>query len=84
MSKIKQITLDCGIAAELWINGKHESIEISLINLYDGYGDFSSFEKMGSLFKELAEKGYKNEGISIVNGYYDSILDLILRGSRKI
>jgi hypothetical protein len=84
MSKIKQITLDCGIDAELWTNGKYESIEVSLIDLYNGYGDFSSFEKTRGLFKELAEKGYKNEGISTVTGYYDSIDDLILRGSRKI
>jgi hypothetical protein len=84
MNRIKQITLDCGFEAELWVNNKRESIEVSLINLFDGYGNLLSFEKLACLFKELAEKGYKNEGISIVKGYYDSTDDLILRGSRKI
>lgn len=82
--KTKEITLDCGIVAESWTHDGYQHLDISLINLYNGYGDMNSMSRMASLFKELADKGYEGSGMMRKIGYYDSTDDIILHVVRKI
>lgn len=84
----EHITLDCGIAAKRWTYSKKEYLEISLYGLYNGYGlnehDTHKLENVAALFKELLGKGYEvSGGISLVNGYYDSVDDLLLTVSKN-
>lgn len=88
MSKTEWITLDCGVKAEKWTY-KHkrelyEYLEISLNDLYSGYGTGNDLGLMAKLFNELHTKGYTAQGMSLVNGYYDSIDDVILKAKKKI
>lgn len=76
------VKLDCGVEAESWFYSGNENLEISLLGLYDGYGELSDLKTLGALFTELSEKGFKNEGLSRVEGYYGSTDDLILRVSK--
>ena len=77
MSKAKKILLDCGITAEQWTTRHSDWLEVDITNLYEGSDvDLLSMSK---LFLEMHEKGYKAGGISIINGYYDSIEDMSLR-----
>jgi hypothetical protein len=76
--KLKPITLDCGIEAEVWENKSYISMDISLIDLYNGYGTNNTLKRMAELFTELTEKGFEGNGISRDIGYYDSTDDLIL------
>ena len=78
------ILLDCGIKAEQRINNRKEWLDISLINLYEGYEDENDFELMFKLFLELHTKGFKGKGMSREVGYYDSTDDIILKCSRDI
>jgi hypothetical protein len=83
MSSKKEIKLDCGVVAEAFTTSKYEMLRISLIDLYNGYGALSNLRLLASLFNELADKGYTSDGISRVEGYYDSTDDLLLDVSRK-
>lgn len=79
MSRVKPITLDCGIDAEIWENKDYISMDISLIDLYNGSGTNNTLKRMAELFTELSEKGFVGNGISRDIGYYDSTDDLILQ-----
>jgi hypothetical protein len=83
MSRVKPITLDCGIDAEVWENKDYTSIDISLIDLYNGNGVNNSLKRMAELFTELSEKGFVGNGISRDIGYYDSTDDLILNVTKS-
>jgi hypothetical protein len=78
MAKNKIIKLDCGIEAEYWKSGKTERLRISVIDLYNGYGELNNLKKLSELFAELAAKGFKGDGLSREIGYYDSTDDLLL------
>jgi hypothetical protein len=83
MSRVKTITLDCGMEAEVWENKGYISMDISLIDLYNGYGTNNTLKRMAELFTELSKKGYKGNGISREIGYYDSTDDLILNVTKS-
>lgn len=77
MSKAKKILLDCGITAEQWTERRFDWLEVDITNLYEGADvDLLSMSK---LFLEMHENGYKASGISIINGYYDSIDGMSMR-----
>lgn len=59
-------------------------MEISLIDLYDGYGELNSLLLLSKLFGELATKGFTSNGLSRVEGYYGSTDDLLLRVHRRV
>lgn len=82
MAKLINIILDCGLEAKTWKYKDTEYIEISLFDLYNGYGTFSDFEKVSEIFTELKNKKYINKGISFVTGYYDSVEDVVLRAHK--
>ncbi len=77
------ITLDCGVEAESWFYAGEEHLQISLIDLYNGYGKLASLKLMAKLFTELSEKGFASNGISRIEGYYNSTDDLLLKVTRK-
>lgn len=78
--KKSQIILDCGIKAIqiLSKNSEIEMLEISLIDLYNAYGETNNFLLLSKLFLELHEKGFINDGLSRTVGYYDSTDDIRL------
>lgn len=76
--KEKEATLDCGARALYTQTAGTEFLAISLIDLYQGYGELNDPLKLAALFTELHQKGYKLSGLSRVVGYYDSTDDLIL------
>lgn len=79
------ITLNCGINVLRWMRTKTtESLRIDLSDLYSGHGEQNKMSLMADLFKELSEKGYKGNGISINFGLYDSVDGLYLEVNRKI
>jgi len=86
--KPEKITLNCGYPAETWL-GKGDKgtiikhIEILLTDLYNGYGNLNNPLLLSKLFLELSEKGYSLNGIFVVHGYYDSIDDLKLNGTKE-
>ena len=86
--KPEKITLNCGYPAETWL-GKGEKdkiikyIEVLLTDLYNGGGYLNNPFLLSKLFLELGEKGYSLNGIHVVTGYYDSIDDLELHGSKE-
>ncbi len=80
-----RIELDCGIVAQYWLRSEGtESLRISLIDLYSGYGEQNSMSLMADLFKELHDKGFSGQGISMDKGYYDDIENLYLEVNRQI
>ena len=83
MSK-KKIILINGHVVTTWTYGKYEFVEFSLHDLYSGYGEFNDLETIAKLFQEFAGMGFQGDGLSIDYGYYDSIDDLIFRGSRPL
>lgn len=84
MKKNKIIKLDCGVEAERWTYGKTEGLRLSVIDLYNGYGELNDLKKLSELFAELAAKGFKGDGLSREIGYYDSTDDLFLDVSRSL
>lgn len=77
------IILDSGFQAEVSTYKKTEYLNISIYDFYRGYGN-CKLDNFAKLLTELSNKGYINEGISTIQGIYDSVEDLILRVSRKI
>jgi len=77
MSKAQKVILDCGITVEQWTHRQFDWIEADITGLYEG-GDVNLLA-MSQLFLQMHEQGYQADGISIVNGYYDSIEGMSLR-----
>jgi len=73
--------LNCGITITKYGNGDRG--EVSIIDMYNGYGSLSDFKRLAELFTELDSLGYKPDGITRVEGYYDSTDDLILDFHKK-
>lgn len=74
MSKKEEIIeLDCGIEATLSAKGKNLTVDLDY--LWNGSWTFEQAEK---LFSELHQKGWKNMGIYIKNGWYGDIDGLYL------
>jgi hypothetical protein len=84
MSRYTRIKLDCGIEADYWTYNGWENLHISLIDLYNGFDSPMYLFTLVDLLSELAEKGYRNSGLSREVGYYDSTDDLIWHVTRKI
>lgn len=80
--KKNDILLKCGVTITLF--GKGDIGEVSLIDLYNGYGSLSSFIKVSALFLELDEMGYEPSGMMRTVGYYESTDDIKLDFSKKI
>lgn len=77
--------LDSGFRARIIKQGGKEYLYIDLRDLYHGFGrPEDSFEKWANLFKELHEKGYRNNGIEIEWGFYDEVNGLELTMWREI
>jgi hypothetical protein len=81
-TKTNYITLDCGFEATQKFNGKNEFLDISLMDLYSGYGENCDPIKLSNLFKELSDKGYILCGMSREMGCYDTIDDMILNATK--
>lgn len=79
--KKTDLLLKCGITVTLFGSDKKNG-EVSIIDLYHGYGGMNNFEKMAALFLELNALGYKPCGMNRVVGYYDSTDDLTLDFSK--
>lgn len=84
MAKEKRVVLKCGVAAEYWTARKKEWLRISIGDLFKGYGNLNNLLLISELFKELNSEGYEGEGMSLVNGYYGSIDDLLLDVCRDV
>jgi len=81
----KSVKLNCGIECDYWKRkNKHESLRISMYDLYQGYGKYNNLKLISELFNELNQKGFTGNGISFERGYYDSINNLFLDVSRDI
>jgi hypothetical protein len=80
----KIVRLNCGLECEYSKYKNTEFLTISLYDLYNGYGKFNDLKTISNLFKELNDKGFKNSGISLDTGYYDSIDDLKLNVNRTL
>ncbi len=78
------ITLDCGVRAETWKHNKSEYIEIYLNDLYGGHGELNNPILLSKLFAELAEKGYKLQGISLEHGFYNCVDGMSLTATKEI
>jgi len=74
--KKEKFKLKCGV--EVTFYNKRKFGEVSLINLYNGYGELSDFKKVAELFNELHEMGYTPSGMMREIGYYDSTDDIKL------
>ena len=84
MSKKKNIIkLDCGVEAENWFYSGTEWLRISIVDLYNGYGQLASLSLLAELFAELSKKGFTSNAISRIEGYYGSTDDLLLDVCRK-
>ena len=78
------IKLDCGVEAETCIYSGMEWLKISLIDLYNGYGELNSLPLLSKMFSELSLRGFTSSGTMRVEGYYGATDDLLLEVSRKI
>jgi len=74
----KIIVLDCGVDANQYKAKGIETLEISIVDFYNGHGLLNDFKKLSDLFLELHEKGFSPSGLSRVEGYYNSTDDLLL------
>jgi len=84
MARKTIIALDCGVEAESWGSGNNEYLQISLIDLFHGYGQLNDAALLASLFAELSQKGYALDGMFTEIGYYDSIDDLLLTATKSL
>lgn len=80
----KKITLKCGVSMDYWKYGEFEFLKVSIISLYNGYGNMNSIKLVSEMLLELHKLGYESNGMDRLEGFYGATDDLFLTVRREI
>lgn len=80
----KKIFLKCGVGMDYWKYGEFEFLKVSIIGLYNGYGNMNSIHLVSEMLLELHNLGYEGNGMDREEGYYGATDNLWLTVKRKI
>ena len=83
MGRVQNIRI-LGFDLEVWKNKTEQIVEISIHDLYSGYGDSDVLSRFTKLMNFLVLNGVESRGMDLIKGYYDSIDDVRLTVLKKI